>query len=418
MLYLCSNSLLEIGADMAGQRRLERDKIIEIDGTTGKPFTLEDETDPSLEADQDKLLDDVLAEFDSTADDVVYTARINRVLGAGKLGIKEPYLFAVDAAEIHGVRDRLRDEYGSGTYRIRIYKNNKIARQLDYQIEAPTKKTTPANTSDPSLNAIIQILQDSNKQQMELMERIARQSTAVAPPVAAIDPIAMMEKLSTIMKNIAPVPVAAPETNLDTFMKAAEFVRDMTPDGNSGGGGWMEVLKEVLRHPSVGEAIATIATNRAPPQRRQAPVIAQPANPTIAPPAQPQTPVNQQSQAALGEQLQNNIRYLIGRAEGGSNPDLYAEWLLDNTNEQLITGMINDPNLLTQLEPAFPRMVAHHEWFVALIEAGKALIASGFYQPETGEHEPVGNATHGPGGAGGDDNHPETDGQMDAPGEA
>jgi hypothetical protein len=404
---------------MAGPKRLERDRIIEIDGETGRAIPLNDENEPSLEADQDKLLEDVLAEFDSTDDDVVYTARVNRVLGAGKAGIKEPYLFSVDAAEIHGVRDRLRDGYGSGTYRIRIYRNNKIARQLDYQIEAPAPGKSTVNSTDPSLATIVEIMRENEKRTMELMERIASKSTAVVP-TGQPDMLTMFEKFSTIMKNMMPVAPPVSETNLDTFMKAAEFVRDMTPEtGGGGDGGWIGILKEIARNPSVGDAIGNILATRGQPQRRQPANITQPPNNSIAPPVVPNasdTPINSQSQAALGEQLQSNIRYLIGRAEAGRDPSLYAEWLLDNTNEQLITTMVNDPNLLVQLEPAFPRMTPHHDWFVALIEDMKSLIGGGFFKPEEGVHEPIGNATHGAGGEGGDNRHPETDGQVDAGG--
>lgn len=401
---------------MAEARRITRDKIIDIDPETGR---MEHENiEASLESDQDKNLDDVLAEFDKTDDDIVYTARINRVVGSPRDGVKEPYLFSVDASLISGVRDRLRDVYGTGTYRIRVYKNNKICRQLDYHIEAPKGglDIKVANGSETAL--IIETMRENQKSMMEMMERLTGRNTPVLA-VAPVDPFQQMERMSVIMKNLreADPPRQVSDTSLDTFMKAAEFTRDLQGD-SSGSGSWVDVLKAALSNPAIGETISAIAAQRNeqrnPRRMMRRPMVGNlpgPQNqmPQHQPPNNPQNGNEQNSGHALGKQLESNIRYLIGRAEQNRDPQLYAEWLLDNIDQDLIKKMVDDPNLLTQLEAGFPRLVQHREWFAALIEEVKSFIA-GEGQPESDDGDlqateyPDGNAR----GQGGDARHAET----------
>src|SRR6202020_930526 len=88
--------------------------------------------------------------------------------------------------------------------------------------------------------------------------------------------------------------------------------------------------------------------------------------------------------AQTGEQLQQSMAYLIGRARRNSDPGLYAEWLFDNTDRSLIRQMANDPNVLDQLAVIFPALNQPNirQWFGELVDAVKEALAD---MPETGD---------------------------------
>ena len=404
------------------QNRLGTPEIIDIDGDTGRPF--DDDTDTSsLESDQDKLLDDIIGEFGAADNEISYKASITRIPTGFQRGQKEPWLFECDASQIVGIRTTLRDAYRGGNFRIRVYrttgKGTKLYRQMDYSIEPPAN--TAQNTSDPKYDALAGALERTQNQLLALSERLSQPQ--IAAPVAAVDPFVMMERMSTIMKNMAPA-VTAPAAggDLKMFMEAAHFVEDLrgAPSGGDGDSGFTGIVKALIQSPQFGEVAQAFLSARRPMQERmngrngmnrqipqQRPMMQEQPDNNIPPETHGNDP------QALGTQLQQNMRYLIGKAERNADPGLYAEWLLDNTDQNIIMPMINDPNLLNQLSGAFPRMAMFLPWFEELVSAAKQLI-SGEDQGE--QHEPINssavNTQNGPGGEGGNNRNFESDGSM------
>jgi hypothetical protein len=365
------------------QIRLGSPETIDIDPETGRILG-DDDTDTSgLENDQDKLLDDIIGEFGAGDNEVSYSASITRIPKGFQRGQKEPWLFECDASEIIGIRTRLRDVYRGGQFRIRVYKTTsrgkKLYRQMDYFIEAP--ETVAASTGDAKYDALSAALERTNAQMLTLAERL---STPPQIQGQQIDPFAMMEKMSTIMKNMMPQQPAIAHDNsftmkdgMELFTKGMEIASDFKGDGTES---WIGVFKEMAKNIPIGEILENLTKaqqNRNPQtQRRQ---LAGPQQRPFQPQQPAPQPVNglsPETPAATGQALEQSMRYLIGRAQKNADPGLYAEWLLDNADKSLIRSMANDPNVLDQLAVIFPGLNQPliRAWFTELVESVKEIL--------------------------------------------
>lgn len=375
----------------SSQKQLNGPEVIDIDPQTGQIFG-DDVDTADLENDQDKLLNDIVGEFGASDDEVSYSASVSRIPKNYQKGMNEPWLFECDAADIIGIRARLRDGYGGGRFRIRVYKTTgrgkRLHRQMDYFIEPPLQ-AAPNPTGDAKYDALSGALERTQQQLLALADRLAT-PTAIAAPQA--DPFQMMERMSTIMKNMMPAHVERPQDNsftmkdgLELFQKGMEIQADMRGDG---GDSWISVFKELVKGLPIADVLKNLSEMQArqnPNMRRQLPqpqpqLNGNPPNQQHAP--MPQSPMNN------GQQLEQSMRYLIGKARANADPSLYAEWLMDNSDKGLIAQMANDPNVLMQLGMIFPvlNQPAIHQWFVELVENIKQYLA-----------ENPANADNGPG---------------------
>lgn len=403
-------------------RQISGPEILDIDPDTGR--VRDDARTEDLENDQDRLLNDIIQEFDATTEGVTYNASVTRIPKGYQRGQKEPWLFDVDAAEIHGIRAKLRDIYRGGIFRIRVYKSSgtgggKLYRQFDYSIEVP-------DAAPISGGGIETVLAQALERQAVMMREMFEGLRSGPPQLTgggAPDPLAYMERMSTIMANLGRgAGVAAPaENSLDTFMKAAEFVRDMQPGDSGKEPGWLSVLAGFMQNPKALETVgALLQQGRGqPPQQRRRMLAGQGQPQHEAPlPAAPQPG----QEPNLGDVLGQNIRYLISRAERDADPALYAEWLLDNTDPVLLQKMAQDPGLQAQLESAFPRMGQYRPWFAELIEGVKQYMADpgvSAVHGENGTHASFGgtgsDSHDGSGGGGGDQGDTQNHGGAGAP---
>jgi hypothetical protein len=371
-------------------KRLNGPSTIDIDPDTGRILGDEDLDTSDLENDQDKLLDDIIGEFGAGDNEVSYSASVTRIPKNFQRGQKEPWLFECDAAEIIGIRTKLRDVYRGGQFRIRVYKTTargkKLYRQMDYFIEAP--EVTASVTSDGKYDAIAAALERTQSQLLALADRL---STPQQITSAQIDPISLMEKMSAIFKNMMPntQPITPHDTTKDVelLIKGIELADNMRSDGSDT---WISVFKELAKGIPVGDILQKLTELKGQNpqqqmQRRQLPAPQQQFQPN--PMQQRQPPFvqpfanNSNAQAgtpaATGQQLEQSMKYLIGKARHNSDPGLYAEWLLDNADKTLIRQMANDPNVLDQLTVIFPALSEPlvRGWFAELVAALQELLA-------------------------------------------
>lgn len=389
-------------------------KLLDVDPDTGKILDDEELSDKeNLEADQDRALDDIISEFEKSPDDIVYKASVNKIPDGYKKGGKEQWCFDVDSAEITGMKSRLRDEYGPGIYRVRIYKNSKIIRCFDYNIAKPAFQYKQPETpnENPALNALADQLRALSETQARLIERIA------GTPQQQLDPMDQMERMSRIFANLNGGHnnngnnnhgMSAKDT-IDLFTRGMELAHEMNASG--GEDNWLSVFKELIKNVPVGELLSNLSQQRQPPQlagpgpQRLVRGPIPPRNPQQPPvmPVQPPPvipPANERiTPASHGAALEQNMRYLIEKAARDADPGLYAEWLLDNSDPALIQQMANDPNLLNQLAVVFPRLNAPNirAWFNELIGFVREGLA-GTPNQEDNANLGIGTMTMQPGG--------------------
>lgn len=375
------------------QQRLNGPQTIEIDPDTGRIMGDDDGDTSELENDQDKLLDDIIGEFGAGDNEISYSASVTRIPKNFQRGQKEPWLFEADATDIIGIRTRLRDVYRGGQFRIRVYKTTsrgkKLFRQVDYSIEPP--ESVIKADGDAKYDAIAQALERTQTQLLNLADRLSNPTTPMGG--MQIDPFSMMEKMSIIMKNMQPnTPAIAHDTSftmkdgMELFTKGMELAENMRGDGSDS---WISVFKEMAKQLPVADILANITAikNQQQPgmQRRQ---LSPPPQPRpmqsgfVPPPSQVRQNPLEPNPSATGQQLEQSMRYLIGKAQKNSDPGLYAEWLLDNADKALIRQMANDANVLDQLTVIFPKLAEPliRAWFAELVEALREILAQ---MPET-----------------------------------
>lgn len=238
--------------------------------------------------------------------------------------------------------DKLQATWGAGHYRIMIFKNSKLSRNLGLDVMDPPKFVAPvAPGPDPNLTALIEALkaQADARQQQKPMS-IIEMATAAATVVTAIAPLLQMFKGGNSTPSLA--------EQLETL----RALKDLTGEEGSRETSLMDVAKAFISSPMLTQMAETAAG---------APKPALPA-----PRATPGQPTPEQVQAAQVAQLKVQLQHLITRAQKNSDPGLYAEVIHDNLPAGFVQ-MLCQPgafDFLVQIEPAIG---TYRPWFDALL---------------------------------------------------
>lgn len=340
----------------------------------------------------------ILAEFNKGDDAATWKVSVCR---AAKGGEPEPYLFSCSPSELP-VIDRLRDEYGTGSYRIRVYRNNLIFRSFTVGVEARRAPTTPAPAVVPASDGLAAALE----RQTALLERLINQRQQ---PVQQVDSFGMMTTLLGAIGQIkglfgAPATSSA-ENAIELFMKGIEAAKDLG-GSDKGNTGLMDIVRDLLKSPIIEKMIEGAAANVSVPHTQRmvttGPGIGETPQPLSAqPPPQPTTPPTPSNGDTINQQVQppgddprlvamtHNIRYLATKAAANADVELYADWVLDNVPADLLTQLVNDPTALTMLSTAVPEARPYVAWFGQLLELVKeALTPDGSEVQDVGHVQP------------------------------
>lgn len=406
-------------------------RLLDIDPDTGKILEDDEFTDrENLKADQDAAVDEIISEFEKSDDNVIYRASINKVPDGYKKGGKEEWCFDVDSAEIRGMKTRLRDEYGPGIYRVRLFKNSKQIRQFDYHIARPSIQK-PIVQTDNSMSILVEEIRAMRDENRKLTERL------LTGPATPNDPFEQMERMSNIMKNLRPAEqgggggsaLSAKDT-IDLFTRGMELAGEFKGSGEDS---WISVIKEMVKGLPIDQLLANLSQARQQmpnnPRTRQLPAPQRQPMPENIRPATP-VPNQQVTPAATGAVLDQNMRYLIEKASRDADPGLYAEWLLDNADPALLRQMMNEVNVLDQLAVIFPRLNQPNirMWFNELVANVRDVLAQSGEADNSpngiGPHNNIGNDAGSPvsttphaGWNSGDQNNPENNAGFGQAGE-
>lgn len=320
-----------IGNHMAGKER-----GIEIDDAPDQELQITDEETVEL---------DILNEMNGGVGDSKYKYRVNRVTGPNYKGVREPFCFEGDAATFVGIHEKIAKDHGPGQYRIRIFKDNRLVRRFDVEIDKAL--VVPIPPPLPEKNDLASVIAEMNRNQMVFMERIITRLEQPGTQTQA-DPFSMMEKMSTIMKNMRGEETGAAAL-FGAFTKGIEAFRDMGGNGGSEKG-LLDFASDFLKSPM----LETIVKNKANPPA----VIPLPENNQ-----NPQIEVQQQPQ----DILTTTIQFLITKAARNADPALYAEYVLDNLPLEMTQTIVNDPQILPKLMQAYPAMMQYNVWFQELL---------------------------------------------------
>ena len=377
----------------------------------------EGETDRELRA-----LERVRAAKEADTGDSLWRVYVMRIAGPNKPNDgKEVRIKETGLDDLDNLTDILRSEFGDGTYRTRVRRDNRNVEQWDVQIElSPMERAAfkrrvmaleggalalpapaaPAPASDGS--EIARVIGESMRYQADMMREMF---TQIRGP--ATDPMDGFAKTMAAFASFqAALPRSEATTGLSMFEKGMQFAEKMIDKGGDAREAPVTLLglfREAIANPDIGAAIKTMAQNSAQPRQQMRRQIgarpgmraAQPA--AAVRPAAPPQPAP--APAPAKSQEDQAIEYLLGQASIGAEPALVA-----NTALQLIPAdkldlldKLEEQEAVQMLVGFYPKVAAYRDWFAALIRA--------MYEPEQGTHaaaepEPD-NATPTPSDTGG-----------------
>lgn len=303
----------------------------------------------------------------------------------------QSYVFECDPASFS--LDDLRDKYNGGEFRLYITKNSVLWRNMRVFVEP--KQVGAVHDSAPPVTQVADMMAVM-REGFAAQNAALREALAARPPVAS--PFSGMDIPQVITAIAAaitalrpPAPPPTPDTSekaLDMFMRGLEIansMRDSAPSADNSLGG---MLRDVLRSPILATAVQA-AAQPTPPTRPAQPALPNPAQPVshAKPAAEPQP----QPQPESAQVLSYYLGILVGKAQGGADPSLYAELVLDNVpDNQLIPMLQRGDQLIEDFIKLHPPVAQHRDWFVKLIAEVNDLLEP---EPEGAELvQPVGEA--------------------------
>jgi len=276
-----------------------------------------------------------------------------------------------DLARAGEVRRYVRDEYGGGTYFVRMLRDGKFHRQFRFSIVAPRKNlVTPAApvaaapAQEGMLERILTRMEENNRRMIEAIERRPQQ-----------DPFDMFSKMASLIKETrVDAPAMGAEQLITVFNKGMETAQkqlELARTVASGGGGetgLMDLVKAAIEPGGIGagilQAVLKQQAETAAPARPPAAVA-----PAIAAlPGRVDPATNGHDPAAvLDANLKLVMQTLVAKAALNADVGLYAEWTHDNLAPELVQMLLNRPNVIDELAAAFPGMGQNRGWFDALL---------------------------------------------------
>lgn len=380
--------------------------------TSKETDTIEVVTETLTEAEQDALSieENIAALFDASDETVTWNCMVYEI--DKSQGNAELYLFSVLPDELPALNDRLRDNHGTGTYRVRVYRKegnkNRVFRQFDRRIKAAPKPiSAPAQQTD--LAAVLATMERNTERMIQAISASQQRQQVYTPP-APVDPFSTMTQMATamgaMMQAFRPAEGAS---SMDLILKGVELATSLEKSDKETG--LLDIVKEAL-----GSLPALVQITEAQRVAATPPGTAVTLPGKQPPPSNPVKPAPVQTQVSPEQQAQMQIRQmilsLIPNAAKGSDPGLYADWLADQWGMEMVAAVVTQPNILMQLQSLVPEMTQYSAWFQSLLEELGSLVEDARAKAHgsgdaSGKHSPAVNSVINTGWRGGSESDAE-----------
>lgn len=323
---------------------------------------IEFEDRTAIDDDNDNVEQTIINEFGDSAKDIRWHIKVYRIASQGRGD--EPYLFTCDPSDLP-IDDRLRDEYGSGKYRARVYKNNVLYRRFDIAVEKTNAAPRAVANPNTDLGAVIaDAMAKQSAMLMGMMQAFMTRQAPVAAAPAYSDPFDVMSKTVTMVTTMMGSQNNRPDP-MEYFTKGIEIAAQFS-GGGGGETGALDLVKEFIKSP-VAAAIADGTLKRRPRQTPDANVRPQPQ----AQPVRQQAPALPPMLAPYASEL----AVFVKAAARSSAPELYADMLLDGTFPDIfVKQLLDNDAALDQLGGAVPQVTQYKDWFKSVIDAARAMV--------------------------------------------
>jgi hypothetical protein len=248
---------------------------------------------------------------------------------------------------------RLRDGYGSGTYRIQA-RNEKGQLKINksVSIEAEKRDDDPRQPMGTSPGEIIDRFSIAMQQNQERTEQML---SRVMP---ATNPMGMITEMATAMATIMGQFGAKKEKTLMEQLTEYKMMQELFGDGNSSGGesNLFSLLTETVKSfgPALGMAIAA-------QQEKGAIPMTGPIQQALSPPESENEPLTEQL-----ESMRPQINFLVAQAKAGATPEAVAEAILPgipDTALESIEHFLQQENCLDLCAQVNAEVNTWRQWF-------------------------------------------------------
>lgn len=384
----------------------------------------EDITGPDLTADEDNAFESYRQSF---VGEEMGSIRVSRVpveqmrAGQSKGSIKGAFLFTTEADRytFDELLTRLRDEYGTGSYRITGVRSGQrgLAFNRIVDVERVASVVTPATVAASSeMAAIVSQMAALMERQTQQMAEILR-PVVTAPVAAPVDPMEQfkqMLQLAAMMKSAFSGPVIAPPdllTEIERFKKLSEIFKgggSLDGDGEATGMGVFGKMIDVFGPPLV-DAVKSgqirlptpTATGRHPstlPWRDGVPGVSQGPLPGMASGSAPRTapataPAPEMEHektpvlSPVDQYRRSQVLRLSAFADSGANPDQIAATIIDSVSEtelDALEPLAYNENAVNEMIVLAPECERHRAWF----ETFRLALHAGFEEMMEDSPEP------------------------------
>jgi hypothetical protein len=318
--------------------------------------------------------------FNESGEATSWKVSVYQVIAVPGRASREAWIDDYEIDQLDNLRKRLAEEYGAGRYRCRAMRDGRPFRQYDVEIATSPRRSivpqqplaaAPRDEVSPTLLAILE-------RQDATLRLIAERMTAPAP-VAGQSVKDMVEMMVAVQKLVPPP--APPNIGIEMFNKGIELAQKL---GNNGGEtNLLDVVREAFNSPVIQGLVARAAapapiahnTGTDLPEPSPAPLALQRATPAKAP-ARAAAPPAAAAPGAIAPEWIEVKNYLIGEAAKGTDPQIVADWTLENLPPGLFELLEQSDDPVGSLQVAFPEIAQHRAWFEKML--------SYCYEPDAG----------------------------------
>ncbi|MES9901017.1 MAG: hypothetical protein ABW148_18625 [Sedimenticola sp.] len=335
------------------------EETFDTDGETVIDGNFEDITD--LQKDIDIEMSEIFQEFGGDENDVEFRIYVRKVIPNKA---ETEHCFICTPSELP-VLDRIKNEYGPGTYKITINKNGKyfkrrkinIAKQILKEVKEDNK-----NISGIFNNALVNQQQQTDRYETLLLTLINKDTPNTPPPV---DPMAMMVSMMGVMMQMKDFMTPANSgNNFSELLENVKLIQEITDGGSGGETNLLDLAKSF--GPGLIEATNKLAENKPVQAPLQTPVPSK---------------VEPNEHAEKMNMFSMQLNMLVNKASQNKDPALYADLIMDSISEIEIKSFLEMDDVIGYLASINPHVNSFIPWFTKLIEEINAALMSDEEEP-------------------------------------
>lgn len=245
----------------------------------------------------------------------------------------------------------IRDTYGSGTYRVRVYAGGHMRVNRLIDVEAPSvepARATPAPAQDDVLRAIGSMMAESMRQMGQMVSQALQHRQDESQQFTRT-----LDMVRAMREAFGPTQQIDPMTQLRPMVEMMRSLKELQGEvSEPSSGSWIEkmaerVLPDILAQPS-------------PPVDSQA--LPAPVQPATAPAPMP-APAQPSEEEMYKMFLKRALADLVQHAARSAEIDPIAQEIADKVPDQFIAQLCDNPKWFDELAAIEPEIRNFRPWF-------------------------------------------------------